>query len=134
MDQGTVAEGNPGTARSDQRTVPKIAGPLSQANALDTAQFVSQREAFTIRPNLEPSTMQASTPIVSTCPMHPEVRQDRPGRCPKSQMHLGPEGEVSHGHPHDHSSHSMHPAVPVPANAPVTTPPEPGGTVYTCPM
>jgi len=78
--------------------------------------------------------MQASTPIVYTCPMHPEVRQDRPGRCPKSQMHLVPEGEVSHGHPHDHSSHSMHPAVPVPANAPVTTPPEPGGTVYTCPM
>src|SRR5574343_480157 len=78
--------------------------------------------------------MQASTPIVYTCPMHPEVRQDHPGRCPKCQMHLVPEGEVSHGHPHDHRGHSMHAAEPVPTNAPGTTQPEASDTIYTCPM
>ena len=78
--------------------------------------------------------MQANTSIVYTCPMHPEVRQDHPGRCPKCNMHLVPEGEVSHGHPHAHRSHSMHPSVPVPANPPGTTQPGPGGTIYTCPM
>ena len=78
--------------------------------------------------------MQTSTSIVYTCPMHPEVRQNHPGRCPKCNMRLVPEGEVSHGHPHEHVSHSVQPAAPAPANAPGTTPPEPGGTVYTCPM
>ena len=34
--------------------------------------------------------MQANTSIVYTCPMHPEVRQDHPGRCPKCGMHLVP--------------------------------------------
>ena len=78
--------------------------------------------------------MQTPSPIVYTCPMHPEVRQDHPGRCPKCQMHLVPEGDVSHGHPHAHRSHSMYLSVPAPASAPRTTPPEPGGTIYTCPM
>ena len=78
--------------------------------------------------------MQANTSIVYTCTMHPEVRQDHPGRCPKCNMHLVPEGEVTHGHSHEHVSHSMQPAAPAPANTPGTTPPEPGGTIYTCPM
>ena len=32
--------------------------------------------------------------------MHSEVRQKQPGRCPKCQMHLVPEGEAAHGHHH----------------------------------
>ena len=45
---------------------------------------------------------------VHVCPMHPEVRQPGPGRCPKCGMHLVPEAEASgaaagpacHGHEH----------------------------------
>ena len=46
-----------------------------------------------------------------TCPMHPEVRQDRPGTCPKCGMELVPVG--------DHQDHTG-------AGVPSTT--------YTCPM
>ncbi|MBU2495287.1 MAG: hypothetical protein KJ935_02125 [Candidatus Omnitrophica bacterium] len=27
---------------------------------------------------------------IYTCPMHPEIRQDKPGDCPKCGMHLEP--------------------------------------------
>jgi Cu+-exporting ATPase len=40
--------------------------------------------------------------------MHPEVRQDGPGDCPKCGMHLVPEDEVSadeHSHCHAHGVH-----------------------------
>ena len=37
---------------------------------------------------------QVPAGIIYTCPMHPEVRQDQPGHCPKCQMNLVPEDEV----------------------------------------
>lgn len=78
------------------------------------------------------------------CPMHPDIRQDHPGRCPKCQMHLVPEGQVqdqaahAHGdheaHQHhgpDHGSrHAGHDAAAQPAARPEIPP----GTIYTCPM
>ncbi len=45
--------------------------------------------------------------VIYTCPMHPEVRQDHPGKCPKCGMNLVPEGEQSeHGH-HEHHAHGQ---------------------------
>jgi len=38
---------------------------------------------------------------VYTCPMHPEVRQDRPGTCPKCGMKLVPEEKGSGPGKHD---------------------------------
>lgn len=78
------------------------------------------------------------------CPMHPDIRQDHPGRCPKCQMHLVPEGQVQdqaahahddhEGHQHhgpDHGSrHAGHDAAAQPAARPEIPP----GTIYTCPM
>ena len=64
------------------------------------------------------------------CPMHSEVRQKQPGRCPKCQMHLVPEGEAAHGHHHHgHTAGEQTPATSaaVPMEAPA-------GTIYTCPM
>lgn len=68
------------------------------------------------------------------CPMHPEVRQDEPGDCPKCGMHLvledGPqsgtptEGHASHGQKEHQSSDSRYDQVPEGFT----------GTVYTCPM
>lgn len=83
-----------------------------------------------------PSTGKA---LVYTCPMHPDVRQDHPGRCPRCQMHLVPEGQAHPGHSdgnpghqeqHGHHAHHAHrrddstPAAPAPQ----------AGTLYTCPM
>ena len=35
-----------------------------------------------------------------TCPMHPEVQQDSPGKCPKCGMDLVPKGQDGDGHQH----------------------------------
>ncbi|MDD4019729.1 MAG: HAD-IC family P-type ATPase, partial [Kiritimatiellae bacterium] len=37
----------------------------------------------------------ATGPVVYTCPMHPEVRQEKPGDCPKCGMALEPGGAVA---------------------------------------
>ncbi len=39
-----------------------------------------------------PPTPEGPAGVVYTCPMHPEVRQGRPGPCPKCGMALEPEG------------------------------------------
>jgi len=67
------------------------------------------------------------------CPMHPEVRQDHPGRCPKCQMHLVPETQAHEGHgsTHHHQHHPASGTQPESATGPTATP---EGTVYTCPM
>lgn len=75
---------------------------------------------------------------VWTCPMHPEVRKDGPGDCPKCGMHLVPEGEVqAHGHAHhghDHHGHGHQDAGPATGGTHDTVPPDWTGPVYTCPM
>lgn len=38
-----------------------------------------------------PASRDAGAPTVYTCPMHPEVRSDKPGTCPKCGMKLVPE-------------------------------------------
>jgi len=90
---------------------------------------------------------------IYTCPMHPEVRQDAPGKCPKCGMFLEPEGQASahdlagHAH-HDHAGHGHpghaghgHPAPAASRPAKAATagtydkvPADWSGSVYTCPM
>jgi len=41
------------------------------------------------------STESVGVPPVYGCPMHPEIRQNGPGRCPKCGMALEPAGPVS---------------------------------------
>jgi len=40
---------------------------------------------------LPPATGEAAAGTIYTCPMHPEVRMDKPGECPKCGMKLQPE-------------------------------------------
>jgi Cu2+-exporting ATPase len=42
-----------------------------------------------------------------TCPMHPEIIQDKPGNCPKCGMQLIPVNRVS-GNSHTHQHHAKH--------------------------
>ncbi|WHZ12230.1 MAG: P-type ATPase [Burkholderiaceae bacterium] len=74
---------------------------------------------------------QARASTIYTCPMHPEVRQDRPGNCPKCHMNLVPEGRAASGH-HHHHDHTVGAQAPMAAAAPLQE--VPAGTVYTCPM
>ena len=108
------------------------------------------------------SDPSAGAETVYTCPMHPEIRQVAPGRCPECGMTLvqvGPEaGEgdrpvaasqasSSHGDPshHDHGHvpvdephvlplHPAHPMGPAALAPAVTEVPAAAGTIYTCPM
>ena len=68
------------------------------------------------------------------CPMHPEVRQDEPGDCPKCGMHLVPDdGQQSSTHSECHASHGQKEHQP--SDGRYDQVPEGFiGTVYTCPM
>jgi Cu+-exporting ATPase len=50
--------------------------------------YLTQPEAATTKP-APPPAPSAAAPVY-TCPMHPEVRSDRPGFCPKCGMALEP--------------------------------------------
>jgi P-type Cu+ transporter len=60
--------------------------------------FESDPDGYLARglpPKTEPKTSSAPSPAAAgaplyTCPMHPEIRQDRPGSCPKCGMALEP--------------------------------------------
>lgn len=76
---------------------------------------------------------------VYTCPMHPEVRQNSPGSCPKCGMTLVAEGAAehgSHGHGgHANAGHGHAPSSPPAQNASFDSVPKTWtGPVYTCPM
>jgi Cu+-exporting ATPase len=47
-----------------------------------------QKHLAPVAPPAEPTSDAAGT--VYTCPMHPEIRQDHPGNCPKCGMTLEP--------------------------------------------
>lgn len=100
----------------------------------------------------ERSTGQVAIDAVTTytCPMHTEVQQDSPGKCPKCGMFLVPMDQVSadahavHGHAghahHDHAGHGQAahgastPAKATAASAYDKVPADWRGSVYTCPM
>lgn len=93
-------------------------------------------EGSSALPEMTDLPAQVPTATIYECPIHPEVRQDQPGRCPKCKMHLVPELEAQHGSgdAHDHSHHACHmekQAQPEPVDVPAQMP---AGTIYTCPM
>ena len=68
------------------------------------------------------------------CPMHPEVRQDSPGDCPKCGMHLVPESELGTHSGHDHHAHGAHGHPTITDAKYDEIPAGYDGAVYTCPM
>jgi Cu(I)/Ag(I) efflux system membrane fusion protein len=60
--------------------------PIDSKDQAVTAQDTSKKAKTEIK-------QQDSTMTVYVCPMHPEVRSDKPGKCPKCGMNLVPEEE-----------------------------------------
>ena len=81
-----------------------------------------------------PSDARADEPAAYVCPMHPEVRQEGPGDCPKCGMHLVPEGEVLAHAGHGHHAHGHHAHAAVEGGDYDKVPAGHDGSVYTCPM
>ena len=71
---------------------------------------------------------------VYVCPMHPEVRENGPGDCPKCGMHLVPEGEAGEHAHHGHHAHEHHGRAAAGGGGYDTVPEGYSGAVYTCPM
>ncbi|TAL78499.1 MAG: heavy metal translocating P-type ATPase [Burkholderiaceae bacterium] len=98
------------------------------------------------RPTEKPAEHAATTNhehgagVTYTCPMHPEVRETQPGRCPTCHMFLVPESEVGEGHAghahsaHDHASHEAHHHGATPGHAHANPVAAASGVLYTCPM
>ena len=64
--------------------------------AADPAKYVTSvpgvpNASTSIRDTASPSAPEAAARVIYTCPMHPEVRQDHPGTCPKCGMGLEPD-------------------------------------------
>lgn len=56
----------------------------------------------------KPPVMTASSAkVIYTCPMHPEIRQDHPGDCPKCGMHLEPLNSAGEGNEDQKQIHSL---------------------------
>ena len=72
-----------------------------------------------------------------TCPMHPEVTSDHPGRCPKCGMFLQPDGQPpapaahQHTHPGQPAAHQEHGGQSAPPPQADTGPRD---GEWTCPM
>jgi len=87
-----------------------------------------------------PAPRQSATAGAYVCPMHPEVRSDRPGRCPKCGMNLvltdAREGAAHHADhaPSGHPAGAAAPAAPAQPQPREMPPQAARGTVYTCPM
>ncbi|HRG38876.1 MAG TPA: heavy metal-binding domain-containing protein, partial [Bacteroidia bacterium] len=74
-----------------------------------------------------------------TCPMHPEIIQDKPGDCPKCGMKLIPvskESDNGHSHHHhaEHKTKKQEAHVQQPAPVVNINTAQQGFTKYTCPM
>ena len=84
--------------------------------------------------SLHSHTDHKASETIYTCPMHPEIRQDQPGDCPKCGMHLVPEGELDRHKGHDHHAHAHEGHAAESSGRYDTVPGGYDGPVYTCPM
>jgi P-type Cu+ transporter len=83
------------------------------------------------------SAVPAPEGTMYTCPMHPEVRQDHPGSCPKCGMFLEAEsgtGEARLSQPESSIKGSCCASHGAATGSGATAVPAPEGTMYTCPM
>ena len=72
--------------------------------------FLADPAKFTANNLQSASPLPSTGGTIYTCPMHPEVRQDHPGTCPKCGMSLEPVGDAPAATKVEYSC-PMHPQV-----------------------
>ena len=88
----TVAESSGHTLQHEGRTYYFCSARCQHKFAANPGQYLAlATPAVPAAPAVAPEAQLANTPgTMYTCPMHPEVRQDHPGNCPKCGMTLEP--------------------------------------------
>ena len=80
----SVTERSEHWQRHDERVYYFCGARCKARFTADPGQFISPNPAYR-------EDVPAAAGAFYTCPMHPEVRQDHPGDCPKCGMTLEPE-------------------------------------------
>lgn len=83
-----VSESSPHRLAHGGRTYYFCSASCQAKFAAEPARFIVPASAA---PVAAPAAPQAAAGTIYTCPMHPEIRQDHPGNCPKCGMTLEPE-------------------------------------------
>ena len=89
--------------------------------------------------DLRATAASVEPPETYVCPMHPEVRANAPGRCPKCGMNLvltgtaEPAGDRAHGHSQHHKATAVASPAALPAQ-PSADVAALAGATFTCPM
>jgi FtsP/CotA-like multicopper oxidase with cupredoxin domain len=88
---------------------------LAYDSLRDNAEFAALREQIARYRDAEPDKSlgfvaemefeEPEGPVSYTCPMHPEVVSETPGRCPECGMKLMPASMIGDGHDHHHGHH-----------------------------
>jgi len=86
-----AAAGEDHTAAGAQPSTPDVAVPKAAPVAPAAAPVEPAAAALALPVQAAPTEVAATAGTIYTCPMHPEVRQDHPGNCPKCGMTLEPE-------------------------------------------
>jgi P-type Cu+ transporter len=86
----TVSEKSPHRLQYENKSVYFCSDGCKSMFAADPAKYSRTPAARRVAPTPDPINHDVEGTIY-TCPMHPEVRQDHPGTCPKCGMTLEPE-------------------------------------------
>jgi len=89
---------NPNAPESTPPATPQALNPETEGGSPESSPTAGEHS----KGHASPTQPQEGTKpaVIYTCPMHPEVKQSKPGRCPKCGMDLVPQD------PHqDHKNH-----------------------------
>jgi Cu+-exporting ATPase len=78
----TVTDRSPHSHRHDGQTYYFCGARCRERFAANPGQFLAAPGTAKMAPAAPPAAPVAPAGAVYTCPMHPEIRQDRPGQCP----------------------------------------------------
>jgi FtsP/CotA-like multicopper oxidase with cupredoxin domain len=111
----TVGDGELALSRNGEFAAPHRAAELTAERArMDGWLAAEPDKVLALVARMDDPAATMAGPVVFTCPMHPHVVSERPGRCPECGMKLlagpasGPATTHDHGATHDHRTTHDH--------------------------